>query len=102
MPGRIDATDHRIKKLKGNEETRKSHFLKTTLRSSVGIMVSRNTMNSRLALERADLAAGVVCAVGSRRARPYGVASIVGKDHPLYRRDALAHKDVHSHGSYLI
>ena len=26
-------------------------------------------------LERADLAAGVVCVVGSRQARPYGVAS---------------------------
>ena len=27
---------------------------------------------------------------------------VVGKDDDLYRRDALAHKDVHSHGSYLI
>ena len=26
-------------------------------------------------MEQADLAAGVVCVVGSRRARPYGVAS---------------------------
>ena len=27
---------------------------------------------------------------------------VVGKDDDLYRRDALAHKDMHSHGSYLI
>ena len=27
---------------------------------------------------------------------------IIGKDDHLYRCDTLAHKDVHSHGSYLI
>jgi hypothetical protein len=50
----------------------------------------------KAALERADLAHGDVCAVGLRQARPYGMASKARMD-VLYRRDALAHKVVHSH-----